>query len=247
MNESTDDANREFWNEPAGTHLAKSIGVMDDSAAELARMDAAYFDFYPYLRPYLDRFSGKVLEIGLGYGTVASYLAKRTQYIGLDIADEPVRLARARGVEAMQGSALALPFPDATFDGVVTIGTLHHTGDLPKGIAEVHRVLKPGGLALVMIYNAWSYRRLRHWTDRPEKARARYDADTSGDVAPHTDFTSPLAARRLFSAFREVHIDLRNFDQYRGIKRRRLLGNVDRVLGLDLYITGLRPPTGSPR
>lgn len=243
-----DEANRAFWEEPAGTNLARSIGIAELTPDSFAAFDATYLGFYPYLAPMLDRLSGRVLEIGLGSGTVASYLAARvSEYHGVDIAAEPVSLARKRMIVAgrnptmiEQGSALALPFDDRAFDGVVTIGTLHHTGDLARGISEVHRVLRPGGTAVVMIYNAWSLRRFIHWRDRPERQRGRYDYDSQDNVAPHTDFTSPPAARRRFAAFSDVRIEVRNFDSYRFAPRRWFLGNIDRVLGLDLYVVALK-------
>ena len=64
-----------------------------------------------------------------------------------------------------------------------------------------------------------------------------YDSNEAGDAAPHTDYVSRHDARRLFGAFSEVKIDARNFDSLPYMPRRRLLGNVDRLLGLDLYIT----------
>ena len=241
------DANRAFWDEPAGTKMARSLGIAELTPESFAAFDATYLGFYPYLAPMLDRLAGRVLEVGLGSGTVASYLARRVDYQGLDIADGPVGLARKRLIAAgldptavHQGSVLDLPFPDASFDGVVTIGTLHHTGDLARGISEVHRVLRPGGRALVMIYNAWSLRRLRHWLDRPERMRGRYDAHADGSVAPHTDFTSPPSARRLFAAFSETRIEIRNISRYRWLRREWFLGNLDRLLGLDLYITAIK-------
>jgi SAM-dependent methyltransferase len=247
--ETVDAANRAFWEEPAGTNLARSLGITELTPASFAAFDMTYLGYYPYLAPMLDRLSGRVLEIGLGSGTVASYLERRVEYFGLDIAAAPVSLARKRMIVAghdptliQQGSALDLPFPDGAFDGVVSIGTLHHTGDLVRGIAEVRRVLRPGGMALVMLYNAWSFRRLIHPRDRPERQRGRYDHDAEGRVAPHTDFTSPPAARRLFATFGEVRVEVRNFDayHYRWAPRRWFLGNIDRLLGLDLYVAAVK-------
>jgi ubiquinone/menaquinone biosynthesis C-methylase UbiE len=54
--------------------------------------------------------------------------------------------------ETRQGDAEKLPFPDATFDGVVSHGVIHHTPDTARCVAEMARVLKPGGLAVVSVY-----------------------------------------------------------------------------------------------
>ncbi len=223
--------------------------------------------YYPYLAQYLDALpvDGKeVLEIGLGFGTVGQILAGRgARYHGADIAAGPVAMLRDRlrwigkpdDQAVVQASALELPWGDETFDAVVSIGCLHHTGDLPQAVSEVHRVLVPGGLAFVMLYNAHSFRqlvvvrreRVRAWRARhgsAEKVRGMYDANEAGEAAPHTDFVSRGGARELFGAFSEVRVQSQNFDDLtpslRGrtltIPRERLLGNAGRVLGLDLYI-----------
>jgi len=67
-----------------------------------------------------------------------------------------------------------------------------------------------------------------------------YDVDSTGNVAPHTDFTSPPGARKLLSQFRDVQVQVRNFPDIRkgrvGLPRTWFLPNVARVLGVDLYI-----------
>jgi ubiquinone/menaquinone biosynthesis C-methylase UbiE len=253
-----DKSNAEFWDTLCGWGLARRAGITGESEDDLTRFDQLYFDFYPYLSPYADRedLQGKkVLEIGLGFGTLGQLLASRgSEYQGVDIAAGPVSMMRRR-LEALglpedrvhQASVLELPFPDGTFDYVYSIGCLHHTGDLPRSVAEVHRVLTPGGRAVVMLYHAHSFRRVafRLWDAASparrrrtaERMRGLYDADPSGTPAPHTDFVSRREVRRLFGDFERVHIDVQNFDSYRyGIKREWFLSNLARVVGLDLYI-----------
>ena len=166
-----------------------------------------------------------MLEIGLGFGTVGQILADRgARYHGADIAAGPVSMMRDRlrllgrpSEEAvLQASALELPWKDASFDVVVSIGCLHHTGDLPQAVSEVHRVLTAGGTAFVMLYNAHSFRQLivvrreqlrafraRRSSSSSERVRAMYDTNTAGEAAPHTDFVSRRGVRRLFGAFSE--------------------------------------------
>jgi ubiquinone/menaquinone biosynthesis C-methylase UbiE len=256
--------NAEFWNEPCGTALARSIGIDEITPDALATFDAAYLRFYPYLVPLVERagVSGAtVLEIGLGFGTVGQYVAQRAAaYHGIDIAEEPVGLMQQRlatigrsGSTVRQGSALELPYPDASFDTLVSIGTLHHTGDLARAVTEVHRVVRPGGRALVMVYNRHSFRRLSQLPrlrlaaalgrlDMPvdQRLRGMYDQRTDGRIAPHTDFVSVGEAKKLFGAFAAVRVERHNFDDYRlrrlQIKRDWFIGNLDRLLGLDLYI-----------
>lgn len=263
-----DQRNAAFWDELCGSGLARQLGITDASPHNLQRFDEAYMALYPYLQRYIpnERFNGKkVLEIGLGYGTFGELLASRgADYHGLDIAPGSVammeerlrRLGKNLDGRVLQASALELPFEDARFHHVYTIGCLHHTGDLPKAVSEVHRVLKPGGAAVVMLYNRHSFRqlvwvsRLRSRTgDRPaleERVRALYDANEAGEAAPHTDYVTRREARRLFRRFSKVKIDSRNFDSIvlvpgrYVILRERLLGNLDRLAGLDLYITAVK-------
>lgn len=260
-----DGHNAGFWDELCGSSLARSLGIVEITPQTLKLFDTTYMGYYPYLIGYLDRdvLGGeeRVLEIGLGFGTVGELLARRqADYYGLDIAMGPVSMMRQRldwlGIpdstqRVTQGSALEIPHPDASFDHVYTIGCLHHTGDIPRAVGEVHRVLRPGGKALVMLYNGRSIRHLglpiaarvsRRWRqNREEELRRTYDANEAGDAAPHTDFLTPAEARKIFSHFTSTQIDIQNiqdvgFRRYR-IPRKRLLGNVARVVGLDLYIT----------
>ena len=156
--------------------MAKTLGITDNSPESLKKFDAWYFDFYPYLQHHIHfgEVSGKkVLEIGLGYGTIAGRLMESgADYHGLDIADGPVAMARHRAellckrADVRQGSALSMPYDDGTFDYLVTIGCLHHTGHLARAMIEVHRVVKQGGAAMIMVYNALSY---RHWKVAPRR------------------------------------------------------------------------------
>jgi len=258
--QATDSSNAEFWDELCGSGLARSIGVTDASPSSLARFDAAYLDFYPYLRRYYasEPLEGaRVLEIGLGYGTLSSELARRgCRYHGLDIARGPVQMVRERlrmidrpaDEAVVQGSALSIPHPDDGFDYVYSIGCLHHTGDLPAAVGEVRRVLRPGGKAVVMLYNRHSLRqllavdlrRLLRRDPGASEVRATYDSDAEGNAAPHTDYVSRRDVRRLFAGFSDVRIEARNFDDTRVVPRTALLGNADRLLGLDLYIVATK-------
>ena len=257
---AVDSENAAFWSELCGTSLATALGITSDDPDALGRFDSAYLGLYPYLLPYVDRLplDGPILEIGLGYGTLAQYLMDTgVEYRAIDIAEGPVRMVRHRArlaghadAEVVKGSCLDLPWQAETFVSVVSIGCLHHTGDLPRAVQEVYRVLQPDGVALVMLYNRHSLRQLvqaplvrlrARGGHAEERVRAMYDANADGTAAPHTDYVSRRDVRQLFSSFATIEIEARNFDPIilprgRVIPRERLLGNVDRLLGLDLYI-----------
>lgn len=252
-----DDQNAQFWDELCGSAMARELGITDASAESLARFDAAYLDTYPYLSAYLpERLDGQdLLEIGLGYGTLSSTIVTRgANYHGVDIAEGPVGMVRHRlglaGIASaeervVRASALDLPHGDFSVDRLYTIGCLHHTGDIPRAVDEVHRVLRPGGTAVVMLYNSHSFRQLfkvelpkvLHRRRSTNEVAALYDTNSAGDAAPHVEYVSRSDVRRIFARFADVQIDVRNFDSTRFFKRGWMLGNVDRLLGLDLYIT----------
>jgi SAM-dependent methyltransferase len=120
--------------------------------------------------------SGKVLEIGSGPGQLTVQFAREAPGIrltGVDISDAMVERAARRApgaglserVRFEVGDVGALPLPDQEFDGVVSTLSLHHWSDPAGGLAEICRVLKPGGEA--RIYD------LAHWLWPPVRGGNR--------------------------------------------------------------------------
>ncbi|MCI0568056.1 MAG: bifunctional demethylmenaquinone methyltransferase/2-methoxy-6-polyprenyl-1,4-benzoquinol methylase UbiE [Acidobacteria bacterium] len=97
----------------------------------------------------------KALDICCGTGDVARRLAAgplnfSCEVVGLDFTEEMLEIARKvtpgnLRVSYRQGDALALPFPDASFDIVTCAYGLRNLADLDRGLAEASRVLRPGG------------------------------------------------------------------------------------------------------
>lgn len=262
-----DARNAAFWNELCGSQLARTLGVTDSSPASLKKFDDWYFDFYPYLAkhiPFSEMAGKKVLEVGLGYGTVSQRLAEAGAiYSGLDIAAGPVAMVNHRlaqsGLQgkAVQGSVLEAPFPDGTFDWVVAIGCFHHTGNLQRALDEAWRVLKPGGQAMVMVYYAYSYRRWHYETrttvkhlladklgirasasSRSARERAHYDASADGEAAPETAFTSASEMRRLTRKWSRCTVHRENIGEesvFRAMARQKAIRLAGPWVGLDIY------------
>src|SRR5882724_8331253 len=105
-----------------------------------------------------------VLEIGCGLGTDGAQFANTgAHYTGVDITEAAIELARKRfEIAGLPGEfrvadAENLDFADESFDRIYSHGVLHHTPDTARAVAEIHRLLKPGGRAMVMLYHRGSY------------------------------------------------------------------------------------------
>jgi demethylmenaquinone methyltransferase/2-methoxy-6-polyprenyl-1,4-benzoquinol methylase len=101
---------------------------------------------------------GRALDLASGTGDIAFALAARGwRTTGLDITHRMLELARAKapgpGVAFVTGDMMALPFPDAAFDLVTTGYGIRNVPRIETAIAEIQRVLKPGGQLLSLDFN----------------------------------------------------------------------------------------------
>jgi SAM-dependent methyltransferase len=133
-----------------------------------------------------------VLDLAAGTGKLTRLLVPTGARV---VAVEPVDAMRAKlaGVEVLDGTAEAIPLPDASVD-VVTVGQAFHWFDPPAALAEIDRVLRPGG-GLGLIWNErdesvpWvdAYGKLFNWqVDRPYAHGVDWAAvvDASGRFTP---------------------------------------------------------------
>ena len=89
---------------------------------------------------------GRLLDVGCGGGVHAAAFAGRGWNVtGVDVSAHQLQLARARGVDVVEADAEALPFEDGSFDAAVSMFTHTDVGDFAAVVAEVARVLRPGG------------------------------------------------------------------------------------------------------
>jgi SAM-dependent methyltransferase len=97
----------------------------------------------------------RVLEVGSGRGEAAERIQRElgAEVTAVDQSERMVELTRERGVDAQVGDVQALPFADGSFDCVLAAWMLYHVADLDRGLAELRRVLRPGG-RLVAVTNA---------------------------------------------------------------------------------------------
>jgi ubiquinone/menaquinone biosynthesis C-methylase UbiE len=171
---------------------------------------------------YRDATGLDVLDVGCGQGIdLYRYAAAGARATGIDLTPRHVALARAHlramGVQAevIIGDAERMPFPDDSFDWVSSNGVLHHTPDIRQALAEIRRVLRPGGRATIIVYNRtsvhfWLYqilwRGIRHG-GLLTKGYRRLLADIEvGAGEPLVRVYSPRQVRRMLTraGFRDV-------------------------------------------
>lgn len=140
----------------SGSHFDEIAAVYDESLP--AHVVEHYLDkrtaFVAALLP-----AGRVLDVGCGTGALAQRLAERGYaVVGVDPSEGMLEVLRARGpgLDAVQASGEALPFPDDQFDLVLTVAALHHVAApeaVRRTLGEMTRVSKPGGRILVWDHN----------------------------------------------------------------------------------------------
>ena len=203
---------KRYWS----THV-NDIEVVDapvGSPEFLEELERYRYQKMPYLRDIVrsPSWRGKrVLEIGCGPGMDLIQLAGAgARVTGMDSTPPAVRLARRHlqirqlPGSVLEGNAERTPFADGTFDAVYSHGVLHHTVDTQRAIDEVHRVLKPGGEAVIMLYHRVSWFWLLSKVTKTPVEHA--DAD-----APIVRVYSTAEVRRLFHAFSKVNVVTERF------------------------------------
>ena len=132
-------------------------------------LDEHRYEVHPQLAKaaaFEKAYGKRVLEIGCGCGSEAErFVRAGASYTAVDLTNAAISITQRRfqlaGLKGrfIQGDAENLPFADSSFDIVYSHGVLHHTPDTPRAIREVHRVLAPGGQAMIMLYyeNSFNY------------------------------------------------------------------------------------------
>ncbi|MGD2061495.1 MAG: class I SAM-dependent methyltransferase [Acidimicrobiia bacterium] len=151
------------------------------------------------------------LEIGCGTGLIL----ERTQRVarsatGIDLSLGMVGESRRKGLDALQASATALPFDEDSFDVVYSVKVLPHVPEIEDALAEVARVLRPGGRAFLGFYSPWSFKaltyRVRTWMRGHEPVYVRHDTpeDVGGYLPPGWSIKS-LHGVRILAATRHFY------------------------------------------
>jgi ubiquinone/menaquinone biosynthesis C-methylase UbiE len=210
---------RGFWEaEPCGTGDEIVGSVPPRSREWFERVETHRYAVEPFIHSVAQftRHHGKrMLEVGVGAGTDHLQWARAgCDCHGVDLTQVAIDTTRARlelyglGSNLQRLDAETLPFPDDAFDLVYSWGVIHHSEQPGSIVAEIRRVLKPGGLFIGMIYGRRSVLAFKLWvrhallTGRPWRS--------ASDVIWHhvesigTKAYTVAEARALFAAFADV-------------------------------------------
>ena len=210
---------KQFWDKrPCGTFGV----ILDEPDSEyFAKIRERRYKLEPFIKAIADfpALKGKkVLEVGCGIGIDGlEFVRAGAHYAGIDSSEKSLALAKKyfelSGCDSRNlilADAEALPFPDEAFNFIYSWGVLHHTPDIEKAINEIHRVLKPGGAASIILYNRYSlvglqlyllYGLLRfNWRTPVSEFFSRHHESLGTKAFTDTE------ARELFRRFKEVKI-----------------------------------------
>lgn len=141
-----------------------------------------------------------VLEVGCGTGLVLLRIRRFARSVkGVDLSPGMLARARERGLDVVEGSATALPFPDASFDVTCSFKVLAHVPEIEQALAEMLRVTRPGGTVVAEFYNPYSLRGLVK-----KLGPAGEIAHQATEKHVYTRFDSPRGVKRLLPPGTEI-------------------------------------------
>jgi 2-polyprenyl-3-methyl-5-hydroxy-6-metoxy-1,4-benzoquinol methylase len=222
---------RDQWDkDPAGAIYGREhgFGTREFFDAVERHRYGEYAPWMPEVMGFNDFPGARLLEIGCGMGTDLLQFARGgAKVTGIDLTARSIEISRQHLSTYDKSGDFAitdcerLPFADASFDVVYSNGVLHHTPDTAGAVSEIYRVLRPDGQARVMLYHRgslayWGQVILLHGIFRGEFLRGNSAADimskyvefNQGGGRPLVKVYSRAQARRLFSMFREVKVQV---------------------------------------
>jgi len=184
------------------------------------------FVFVPERIPIFQEVIGqgqKVLDLGCRSGALTTHFLEGNEVVGVDVDQAALAKAEKRGITPVVADVEEpLPFPDETFDAVVAGELLEHLGFPQVLIAEVLRVLEPGGVIVGSVPNAFRVQgRLRFLLGKPPE-----------EDPTHLHMFSPEQLQELLADFEDVQLT------YVGGRYRPLH---PRLFARDVVFSGVRP------
>ena len=165
---------KSYWERvPCGTGESITRGLEPGTRQWYEQVERHRYELEPCIHAMAQftRHRGKkLLEVGVGAGTDHLQWARAgCECYGVDITDAAIETTRAHlalyGLESdlQRVDAEELPFPDGSFDIVYSWGVIHHSEHPEQIIAEVRRVLRPGGEFIGMLYGRRSPLAFKEW------------------------------------------------------------------------------------
>ena len=227
-----------------------------------------YEEYAPWMPGVMgfQQFEGSdLLEIGCGMGSDLVQFARGGAHCtAVDLTPRSIEIARHRfALNGLTGTFMVsdcecLPFVPESFDVVYANGVLHHTPDTPAAVSEVHRVLRKGGVAKIMLYHRNSLNYLieivlRRGVLRGDFLRGKSAAEIMSAAIEHTEHEAqPLVkvysrqeALELFNRFKEVAINVEQLER-RELRflapfiPSRLLDRLQHLIGWNIVITATK-------
>ncbi len=167
VNNKSIDAIARYWN--SNLHDHEVTAEPDGSVKFFEDLENYHYEKLEYLPRIMDFGSYKnkhVLEVGCGVGIdLIKYAEHRASVTGIELSENNINLAKENfrlhkvSGELLQMNGEDMSFGDNSFDLAYAHGVLAYTDSAEKMIYEIHRVLKPGGKAILMMYNknSWLY------------------------------------------------------------------------------------------
>ena len=222
--------------------------VSNDRADFFRRLEAERYLFEPHIKEFAEfgnAVGKRLLEVGVGAGSdYVNWLRGGAQAFGVDLTSAAMQLTREHATlegltpRLIRTDCELLPFDDCTFDIVYSYGVIHHSPDTSHAVSEIHRVLRRGGIAKVMIYHTPSITAFLLWTVhcllKLRPWRSPRWAIANFLESPGTKAYTTHEARDLFRAFSQVRIrtalgtgdllQMRPSDKYRNTMARIIWG-----------------------
>lgn len=258
---------REQWSaNPCGASAARyqEFGTRDYfDAIEAYRYETES----PWIKRLIgfDSYKGKrLLEVGFGTGTdLVQFARGGAEVTGVDLTPRSIEIARRRfEVYALTGEFAIgdsenLSFDDSSFDVVYSFGVLHHTPDTQGAVREIHRVLKPGGKAIVMLYHRsslyyWGSLFFKHgilggefFKESIAEIMSRRVEYSETEGRPLVKAYTRAEGRQMFSGFRDCSLQVNQLTrhEFRPVGRfipEALLQWLARSFGWNLLITATK-------
>jgi ubiquinone/menaquinone biosynthesis C-methylase UbiE len=259
---------REQWDQdPCGALYGKEheFGTREFFDTVERHRYTEYAPWMPAIMGFADFPGARLLEIGCGMGSDLLQFARGGAVCtGVDLTPRSIEVSRHRfelygeRADFLLSDGEHLPFSNESFDVVYSNGVLHHTPDTAGAIREVHRVLRRGGIAKVMLYHKNSF---AYWGEMilrrgilggeflrgrsPEEIMSRWVEYSEHGARPLVKAYSRKQARKLFSMFSDVKIEVEQMTRedlhfLSRLVSKNLFTRLSRNIGWNVIITAVK-------